>query len=240
MDKICIIGSGNVATHLCIALAGKVDELINISSRELEDVPEDSDIYIIAVSDRAIAEVAAGMPEVNGIVAHTAGSVGMDILRPYFKRVGVFYPLQTFTKGAYLDYSAIPVFVEASDKGSEGQLLGLASLFTSHLHKADTTLREKLHLASVVANNFANYLWSAAADMLKPEGLGLDVLMPLIEASVAKLKYMEPHEAQTGPAARGDIAVIERHEQKLEGTPLHDVYHILSQAILHNAQNKIH
>lgn len=232
MDKVCVIGTGNVATHLCIALAGKVTELINVPSRELEDVPLDSDIYIIAVSDRAIDEVAAAMPEVSGIVAHTAGSVSMDVLRPYFKRTGVFYPLQTFTKGAYLDYSAIPVFVEASDKGSEGQLLGLASLFTTHLHKADSALRETLHIASVFASNFANFLWSSADDLLRHENLSIDVLMPLIEATLSKIKYMEPREAQTGPASRGDTEVTARHERKLEGTPLQEIYHVLSQAIL--------
>ena len=58
-----------MATHLCIALAGRVDELINIPSRELEDLPLDSDIYIIAVSDKAIAEVAAAMPGVSGIAS---------------------------------------------------------------------------------------------------------------------------------------------------------------------------
>ncbi|MCM1319172.1 MAG: DUF2520 domain-containing protein [Muribaculaceae bacterium] len=232
MNKVCIIGSGNVATHLCIALAGKVDELINVSSRELEDLPMDSDIYLIAVSDSAIGKVADAMPRVDGIVAHTAGSVGIDVLKPYFKRVGVFYPLQTFTKGAYLDYSVIPVFVEASDKGSEGQLLGLASLFTTHLHKADSARRETLHLASVFACNFTNYLWTAADEILQREGLNLDVLMPLIDATVSKLKYMDPSEAQTGPASRGDTEVISRHEKALEGTKLHDIYHILSEAIL--------
>lgn len=232
IKSVTIIGGGNVATHLCIALAGRVDELINISSRELEDLPLDSDIYIIAVSDKAIAEVAAAMPGVLGIVAHTAGSVGMDVLSAHFKRAGVFYPLQTFTKGSDLDYSEIPVFVEGTDPSVEGELSGLASLFTTHIMKADSARREKLHIASVFACNFTNHLWSVADKMLQEDGLGIEVLMPLIGATVEKLKHLTPHEAQTGPAVRKDMNVIDRHLEKLADSRYLDIYRLLSKAII--------
>ncbi len=96
MLKVSVIGTGNVGTHLCVALSDKVDELVSVNSRTLEDLPLDSDIYILSVSDRAISDVAARMPAVRGIVAHTSGSIPMDVLTPYTDRAGVFYPLQTF------------------------------------------------------------------------------------------------------------------------------------------------
>ncbi|MCM1005847.1 MAG: DUF2520 domain-containing protein [Prevotella sp.] len=234
MNKITIIGTGNVATHLCIALAGKVDELINISSREPEEIPTDSDIYIIAVSDRAITEVASKMPGVAGVVAHTAGSVSIDVLKPYFDNIGVFYPLQTFTKGAYLDYSAIPMFIEGNNAATEGMLMGVASLFTSHLQKADSQQRRTLHLASVFACNFANCLWSITNDILRTEHLDFDVLLPLIDTSVSKLKYLDPEEAQTGPAARGDTQVIDIHLNLLKNPEYKQIYSLLSQSIIKN------
>lgn len=238
MKNVTIIGQGNVATHLCIALAGRVDELINISSRELEDIPSDSDIYILAVSDNAIAEVAARMPKVDGIVAHTAGSVSMQVLMPYFSNVGVFYPLQTFTKGATIDYSHIPCFIEGSDSGVEGRLLGLASLFTSNLHKADSDTRQKLHLASVFACNFTNYLWSISQEILSTQGYGMEVLMPLIEVSISKLKYLSPADAQTGPARRGDTEVVNQHLQELNGTHYQKIYELLSEEIMQKYNSK--
>lgn len=232
MNRVTIIGQGNVATHLCVALAGMVDELVNVSSRELEDVPADSDIYLIAVSDSAIEEVVRRMPDVNGIVAHTAGSVGMDVVTSRFKDAGVFYPLQTFTKGVSLDYSCIPVFVEGTDSAVEGKLLGLASKFTTHLMKADSARRERLHIASVFACNFTNHLWEIADTLLREEGMTLEVLMPLIEATTDKLRHLSPREAQTGPAARGDTAVLNRHAEELKYTKYLEIYNILSKAIL--------
>lgn len=234
IKSVTIIGGGNVATHLCIALAGKVDELISIPSRELEDLPLDSDIYIIAVSDKAIAEVATAMPSLSGVVAHTAGSVGMDVLSSRFKRAGVFYPLQTFTKGSDLDYSEIPVFVEGTDSSVEAGLSELASLFTNHCMKADSARREKLHIASVFACNFANHLWDVADKLLREDGLTLEVLMPLIGATVEKLKHLTPHDAQTGPAVRKDMNVINRHLEKLADSKYSEIYRLLSKAIIEN------
>lgn len=232
MNKVTVIGQGNVASHLCVALAGKVGELINVSSRELEDLTPDSDIYLIAVSDDAIGEVAAQMPDVAGIVAHTAGSVGLDILRGRFSRAGVFYPLQTFTKGSFLDYSEIPVFVEGTDSAVEGELLGLASMFTTHLMKADSRRRERLHIASVFACNFTNCLWGIADSLLKEDDLSIDVLIPLIGATVDKLRYMSPGKAQTGPASRGDTDVVNRHIARIENDTYKDIYKSLSKVIL--------
>ena len=229
--RVSIIGQGNVGTHLCVVLAGVADEVITVNSRTLEDLPLNSDIYLIAVKDEAVASVAERLPELSGIVAHTSGSVGADVLKR-FERYGVFYPLQTFTKGGYLDYSAIPVFVEGSDKAVEQKLLDLASLFTKKLHVADSGLREKLHIAAVFACNFTNHLWKLADDMLADNGLGLDVIFPLIEASVEKLRYMSPNEAQTGPASRGDVDIIRKHEAALKGTPLAGIYATLSDSIM--------
>lgn len=219
-----------MGTHLCVALAGVADEVITVNSRTLEDLPLNSDVYLIAVKDEAIAPVAERLPELSGIVAHTSGSVGADALKR-FERHGVFYPLQTFTKGGYLDYSAIPVFVEGSDKAVEQKLLDLALLFTKKLHVADSGLREKLHIAAVFACNFTNHLWKLADEMLADNGLGLDVIFPLIEASVEKLRYMSPNEAQTGPASRGDTEIVRKHETALAGTPLAGIYTTLSDSI---------
>lgn len=230
--KISIIGGGNVATHLCVALSDKADEVVMVNSRTLEDLPEDSDIYIISVSDRAIAEVASRLPELPGIVAHTSGSVPMDVLSPYAKRYGVFYPLQTFTKWVDLDYSRIPVFIEGSDKSVATALTSLASLFTTHIHAADSILRKKLHVASVFACNYVNRLWTIADELLAADGLSLEVMRPLIDATVEKIHRLPPAEAQTGPASRGDRPVVEEHLKMLEGTPYQEIYRLLADDIM--------
>lgn len=236
MKQITIIGTGNVATHLCVALAGKADELISVSSRTLEDLPPDSDIYILAVKDDAIAEVvanvAARLGKITGILAHTSGSVPMDVLAPYASRIGVFYPLQTFSKDADLEYSQIPVFVEGCDSGIEAELKGLAALFTSHLYTADSDRRRILHIASVFACNYVNHLWDIADDILCEEGLSLEVLFPLIKATAAKITRMSPHDAQTGPAVRGDKSVMLKHLDMLDESDDAKIYRLLGNSIL--------
>lgn len=237
--SITIIGTGNVASHLCVALAGKTDELYNISSRTPEEIPLDSDLYILAVSDDAIPEVAARMPSVKGVVAHTAGSVAMQTLSPCFDRIGVLYPLQTFTKGVDVDYSEIPVFIEGNSPETVSMLSDTAALFSRHIYPADSERRRLLHVASVFACNYVNGLWCIADDMLRKDGLSLEVLLPLIKATASKITRMSPAEAQTGPASRGDTGVMRSHLQMLQDNPtLSEIYRRLGDNILTRSGHK--
>lgn len=236
--KITIIGGGNVATHLCVALSDKADEVISVSSRTLEDLPEDSNLYIIAVSDSAIAEVAGRLPRLDGVVAHTSGSVPMETLADCAERYGVFYPLQTFTKWSDLDYTRIPVFIEGSDTTAVRTLTEAASCFTTHIRTADSEARKRLHLASVFACNYVNHLWTIADRLLAADGLSIEILRPLIEATVEKIRHLPPAQAQTGPASRGDTGIIQSHLAMLADTPCHDIYKLLAESILHE-RNKL-
>lgn len=230
--NITVVGTGNVASHLCVALAGTTDELYNISSRTLEELPLDSDLYLLAVSDDVIPQVAAHMPDVKGVVAHTAGSVGMDVLSPYFSRIGVLYPLQTFTKGTDVDYSEIPVFIEGSDRQSAALLSEVASLFSRHIYPADSERRRLLHVASVFACNYVNGLWGIADKLLQQGGLSIDVLTPLIKATCAKITRMPPAQAQTGPASRGDTGVMRNHLHMLQDPAINEIYRNIGNYIL--------
>lgn len=232
MKSITIIGTGNVATHLCIALAGTVEELINIPSRSLEDLPTDSDLYILSVSDDAIETVASQLPPLKGILTHTSGSKPMDILAPYAERYGVFYPLQTFTKGSDLNYSEIPVFIEGSSPEVAATLSGVAAFFTSRIYPADSARRKVLHVASVFACNYVNHLWSIADRILRDNGMGLDVLYPLMNATLEKAMRIPPHEGQTGPAIRDDKQVLLSHLQMLGASADADIYRLLGNSIL--------
>lgn len=236
LNKVCIIGQGNVGTHMCIALAGTVDELVSVSSRELHDMPTDFDAYIIAVSDSAIESVAKDMPKVRGIVAHTAGSISIDALTPWCEHAGVLYPLQTFTKWADVDYSQVPVFVEGSDEYVTQALSWIAHRFTEHVHTATSEQRKQLHIASIFASNFINHIAGIASDMLEEQGYTLQVLHPLLEATIQKLKYLTPAQAQTGPASRGDIAVVSEHLSLIKD-PIHrEIYELLSKSIIEKKQ----
>lgn len=234
IQSVNIVGSGNVAGHLDKALADKV-RCSMINPRTLEGFDPNADLTIISVSDDAIAKVAKTIKALgyHGLIAHTSGSVPIDILRSTFDHSGVFYPMQTFSKDKTLDYSSIPFFIEASDSDSEEALFLLAKKISPIVNKADSKQRKSLHIAAVFACNFVNHLWSLSGDVLADQGYDFTVLLPLIEETVKKIQVISPVMAQTGPASRGDMNVIESHLDYLSDRPeLQKIYQLLSDSIL--------
>lgn len=230
---ISIIGRGNVATHLFKALKGKVKVGL-VNPHKIEELPQESEIIIIAVADNAITQVAEKIPQTEAVVAHTAGSVPLDVLKDRFKHSGVFYPLQTFTKDCEMDYSGLPIFIEASDDFSNSRLKELALLISDNVRKAGSEERKKLHLAAVFACNFTNAMAGIAEEIIRDYGLDFSTLFPLLKQTVGKLERISPKAAQTGPAVRGDSKVMEKHLQMLEQYPeLQEIYSIISKYISH-------
>ena len=215
---ISIIGNGNVATHLYNALKDKT-EISIINSRSLETLPQNTDVILICVSDNAISEIVSKLPSSDAIIVHTSGSIPMDILKKYGLEYGVFYPLQTFTKGIDLEYSEIPVFIEGSSERVVEKLKEIASLFSNDIHNADSEMRRKLHLASVFACNFTNALARISQSLIEKSGIDFSVLRPLMKQTIKKLDVISPEEAQTGPAVRGDSIVIDKHLEMLSDHP---------------------
>ena len=235
INRITIIGQGNVATHLTNVFTLLGYEIHNVNSRTLDNLPSDSDLYVISVSDDAIKGVAARLPKISGIVVHTSGSVSMDVLSEYADRFGVFYPLQTFTKNVKLKYDEIPFFIEGSDGYVVEQLKTVAKSISPKVYDADSQRRKCIHIASVFACNYVNHLWTIADEILSKEGLSIEILLPLIDATVEKIHHISPKKSQTGPAVRGDISIINSHLNYLNNTSdVQKIYEILANRILKN------
>ena len=232
---IAIVGNGNVANHLYKAFKDKT-EVVKVNSRTLEEFPENPDIVLISVSDNAIEEVCEKIPDTGAIIAHTSGSIPLTILKG--NKTGVFYPLQTFSKGVDLNYKEIPVFIEGSSPDVVAKLKETASIFSEIIEEADSESRKKLHLASVFACNFTNALAGISEKILNKSGIGFHVILPLMKQTINKLEKVSAKEAQTGPAVRGDSKVISQHLQMLETQPLfHDIYKQLTLLIQKEKDN---
>ena len=242
--KIDIIGRGHVASHLLEALNGRTDATI-VNSRTLDGLRKDCDLYLISVSDDAIIEVASKAAELipgESVLAHTSGTTPMSVLDNMHEHIGVFYPLQTFTKGVKLKYSEIPFFLEGSDKLTETVLEKTVTLIGAHSRFIDSSQRRELHIASVFSCNFINHLWCLADSYLRENGLDFSDLIPLIKETTAKIERVKPYEAQTGPAVRQDMKTINSHMDKLEQYPgLKEIYSLLTKSIidLHKRDNKL-
>lgn len=230
--NISIIGAGNVGSYL----AGWLETDHNVtlvSSRTLDNLPSESDVIIIATKDDVIPEVAEKVRGKAGLIAHTSGSVPGSVLDGCADKTGVFYPLQTFTKGVEMEKSEVPVFIEGSDGVAARTLSDIARTFTGNIFHAGSEQRKKLHVAAVFACNFTNALIGMADGLLKEDGFDYTVLLPLIRQTIGKLSSIDPEKAQTGPAARGDRRVVESHIRMLESHPEYqEIYRTISQFIM--------
>lgn len=255
--KITIIGSGNVATHLALTfykIGFKIEQIFSrnienakVLSSHVEAEPIDnlfllnnsSDLYIISVSDSTINDVLVKMPNVNGIVVHTAGSVGLEVLNK-FNKYGVFYPFQTFTKEKEIDFQTIPLLVEASSNEVLKFLKEIAGQLSGKVIEADTIQRKNVHLAAVFASNFVNHLYSIADNLLKSNNISFDILMPLIKETTDKALSMNPVEAQTGPAQREDFNIIDNHLEMLKNNQNEfDIYRLLTESVILYKNSKV-
>jgi predicted short-subunit dehydrogenase-like oxidoreductase (DUF2520 family) len=253
--KIVLIGAGNVATHLGKKLVEVGEEVVQVYSRSLSNASElattlgarphddlygltaHADLYIIAVSDDAIAEVVkklGHLPLEDKLVVHTSGATPSKLFEAALslERTGVFYPLQTFTKGRQLDFSEIPICIFASQPADLEVLEALARKLSSHVYQVNDAQRAWLHLAAVFVNNFTNHLFEIGHSTLKKQQLPFEMLLPLIRETVAKLDGSAPKLKQTGPAVRNDWTTTERHLTQLNGRgDLQDIYRILTKHI---------
>lgn len=252
-----LIGAGNVASSLGPALekCGAV-EIKQVYSRnkvnadelssklrnaeglnDLSAIVRDADIYIMSVTDDAIARIVPHLPANDSVWMHTSGGIGMDALSRLSRNVGVLYPLQTFTKGVDIDFSKVPFFIEGSTDEARRVISTLAGSLSPKVVSAGSDQRLKLHSAAVFACNFVNHMWAIADEILREAGTDLSVLKPLIDETVRKLSDMSPRDAQTGPARRGDKDVMERHKAVLD--PMRrEQYEYLSEMISQYYQNE--
>lgn len=238
--NVTIVGTGNVGTHLAKAFE-KGYEVTSVNSRTLEGLPGTSDVIIIAVKDDVIAETAKRLTGKASLIAHTSGSVPMSAIEGCAERIGVFYPLQTFSKDVELNYSDIPFFIEGNSSDAENVLMDIASTISGNVRRADSSDRKKLHLAAVFACNFTNHLMAISDDILKENGMDYTVMLPLLRQTIGKLYDIPPSKAQTGPAARLDRTVIDAHIDMLKGEPhLKELYEeMTAQIILKTHNNRI-
>lgn len=251
--RIAVIGAGNVAWHLAPALAAaghtitaiysrspasrealakKLPQAQSVSSLDFQHIA--ADVVVIAVPDAALAEVAAALKvNYNTIVVHTSGSQPLDLLQPVRgAHIGVFYPLQTFSKSKSVELANVPLLVEAQEGETLQQLEQLASSISSKVYRVSSEARNQLHLAAVFACNFTNHLLGISQQLLYNANLPKELLQPLIEETIGKAAQQNPFAVQTGPAVRGDENVLQAHLHILQHHPRYEaIYRQLSQSI---------
>ncbi len=259
--NIFIIGSGNIAYHLTKALKKNNVGLAGVYSRnkkegqaiarmsksawhqKLKNIPTDADIYLVCVSDDAIQSIIESMPKSvrkSKIIAHTSGSKSMSETLNSCKNGGVFYPLQTFTKGNKMTYRSIPFCINGKNKKTINKLLKLAAAISDTVHQIDDNQRKNIHLSAVIINNFVNHLIMVSEDLLKSQDIDADILQPLLQETIKKQKMLGAFEAQTGPARRLDAKTLAAHLDLLkQNNEYSEIYKSISKSIQKTYKPKV-
>jgi len=245
MISIVLFGTGNLATHLFKALIKakkfKVLQVYNHKPESLECFKEKTntttnlaevipaDIYLIALKDDVIQELAHKVFYNKALVLHTSGAIPMNVLSS-FERFGVFYPLQTFSKNKSVDFKNIPICLEANNEQDLHLLEQLAREISEKVYRISSEQRKSLHVAAVFVSNFVNYLYTEGQEICARNKIPFEILHPLILETASKIIDLNPKEAQTGPAKRNDLAVIKSHLELLNEEQ-QKIYQLLTQSI---------
>ena len=251
IQDIVIIGAGRLATHLGLALFRQGLRIVQVYNRtpekgnklagrigadftaSIQEIAQEADLYILAVSDSVLEDLAARLRLKDRLVVHTSGTIGMDVLSPISANVGVFYPLQTFAHKRRIDFRKIPVCIEGNSAVSEHKLAELAGKITQRICMLSSDKRRLLHLGAVFSSNFTNFMYAITEELLKAHEIPFDLLEPLILQTARNIKHGDLMQYQTGPAVRGDIKVIEKHHDLLSAYPDYlEIYRLITNNII--------
>lgn len=247
--KIVIIGSGNVGYQMAWHLHNSGHEIAGIQQAftfrkmdwqpdgysctdSYDDISQDADIYLVTVKDDAIKEVAEQLKLNGQVIAHTSGSVPGSVLKTVSKNYGIFYPLQTMSRNVSVDFSVIPICVDAANEKTLLVLRELGGTLTSKIIEVNDEQRFAIHVAAVFANNFTNHLFTISQVLLEQSGLSFEIFKPLINETVRKIQNHDPPNVQTGPAIRHDEITIQKHLEFLRNDGrFAEIYKILTDDI---------
>ena len=253
MINIVILGGGNVAYHLTNALLqNSAVNVVQVYNRSLEKIScfknntkitnnlselKDADIYIIAVSDNAIAQLSSNLNLKNKLVVHTSGSMAIEELKSISNK-GVFYLLQTFSKERKIDFSTVPFCIEAETEKDLLLLESLAKSISKNCYRINSNQRKSLHVAAVFVNNFVNHLYHIGNEICEENNVPFEIFLPLILETANKISTLSPLEAQTGPAKRNDTKTIEKHKAMLTENQI-EIYTLLTNSIYNTYGEKL-
>jgi len=251
ITKVVLLGAGNLSAHLGPALVRQRISVLQVYNRSmkpaknlagkigaewtdrLDHITHKADLYIIAVSDSAIPEIASMLRLKDRLVVHTSGSISMEILKPVSSHYGVLYPLQTFSLRHRTNFKTCPICIEANTRAGEDKLLKCTAVLSQNVQRINSDQRKVLHITAVFASNFTNFMYTIAEDILRSHGLPFSLLEPLIKQTAGNARDEHVFRNQTGPAIREDLRIIETHLEMLAKDDFYrEIYDLISKNII--------
>ncbi len=204
-----------------------------------------ADVWLLSVPDAQVAAAAQALADAHGaklagaIVFHNSGFLSAAVLQPLQAlgcHVASAHPVLNFASPdtGVRQFAGTPC-------GLEGDAPALAWLHTAlsaiggrcfEIVSADKPL---YHAAAVFSSNFTVVLQGIAQDAWHSAGVPPELMRPLTEAllksTVDNVLAMGPAQALTGPAARGDTAVVQAQGEVVKhwNAPAGELYKTLSE-----------
>lgn len=223
--SVGLIGTGNVAKTLgkLIYQNGfKIDGVLSRNFEQSKLLAESlgastfisidefkADVILLCISDDEVLKFLKNY-KTNKFIAYTSGTVQLNNFHGN-DNIGVFYPLQTFTRDFDLKNKDFPILIEANNDKLHSILNEIGNIISKNVIEVNSKERLEYHLSAVMINNFTNHLHFLAKERLKKIHLNPDLLDPLWKETLDKLEELNPKEAQTGPARRADLNTIQTH-----------------------------
>ena len=204
-----------------------IAELLQTSRLDLADLAAESELLLVAVSDRAIPECTAAVPASEALLFHASGALAAQD--------GGFslHPLK-----------ALPPVGQPSDLENtllvfEGEHRRTAKLIAAAVGArfCEVAPEQKAlyHAAAVFGSNYVAASLEIAQRLMERAGV-TDVREDLVALAHSAIENWRKHDDArrfTGPAARGDAEVMQRHRDALRDDPqVAEIYELLASAIL--------
>jgi predicted short-subunit dehydrogenase-like oxidoreductase (DUF2520 family) len=198
-------------------------DLLDAPRRTVAELALDSELLLVAVTDRAVISVMSQIPPREGIVFHASGAL------PAPPDGFSLHPLK-----------ALPPVGEPSDLADallvfQGEHRRTAKLVASALGArfAEVSAEQKplYHAAAVFGSNYIAALLDISAQLMTQSGVG-DVRRDLVTLAGSAVENWVSHDdfrRFTGPAARGDDEVLAGHLAAIgDDAQVADLYKLLA------------
>ncbi|MDR5806083.1 DUF2520 domain-containing protein [Caballeronia sp. LZ001] len=187
-----------------------------------------ADIWLLSVPDMRIAEVAEQLARAHegrgaSVAVHCSGALDADTLAPLRGigwSVASAHPMLSFANPgtSVFQFEGTPCGLEgdAAARGAWSEVLGAIGARCFDIEPGSKAL---YHSAAVMASNFLPVLAAMSVEMWQaagiPDTLIQDMMHTLARNSVDNVLALGPRDALTGPAARGDRAVVEAQSRAI-------------------------
>ena len=219
MPSVRIVGLGRAGGSFRRALSAAGWEVDGLGrDANVTNAAADVDLVLICTPDAAVAHVAAAIEPGGAVVAHVAGSLTTEVLRPHGV-VGSVHPLMSLPN-ARIGAERLRDGCWFATAGSAPIIAEVVEALGGRRFDVPDEDRAIYHAAACVASNHLVALMGQVERLARSISVPPEAYWNLASSSLAGVEALGAADALTGPAARGDDATIERHLAHLPGDEL--------------------